>query len=135
LKLKIPKPEMPKMPHFSLQTSSKTIAGKEISYPSGIGVEWRAKGAIFTRPTIFGMNNGKLQGAGEAGIEAALPLNEKNLSAIGKGIADTMPQTNGDIVVHVYVDSEELNTRLAPGMSKHINQNNKIGARGQGVIL
>ncbi|PFB05008.1 phage tail tape measure protein [Bacillus anthracis] len=135
LKLKIPKPEMPKMPHFSLQTSSKTIAGKEISYPSGIGVEWRAKGAIFTRPTIFGMNNGKLQGAGEAGIEAALPLNEKNLSAIGKGIADTMPQTNGDVVVHVYLDADEVNTKLAPGMSKQLNQNNRISARGQGVII
>lgn len=135
LKLKIPKPEMPKLPHFSLQTSSKTIAGKEISYPSGIGVEWRAKGGIFTRPTIFGMNAGNLQGAGEAGPEGVLPLNEKTLGAIGKGIADTMPQTNGDIVVHVYVDSEELNTRLAPGMSKQLNQNNRISARGQGVIL
>lgn len=67
LKLKIPKPEMPKMPHFSLQTSTKNVLGKEIEYPSGIGVEWRAKGGIFTRPTIFGMNGGNLQGAGEAG--------------------------------------------------------------------
>ncbi|TDT83160.1 phage-related minor tail protein [Bacillus sp. AG1163] len=135
LKLKIPKPEMPKLPHFSLQTSSKTIAGKEISYPSGIGVEWRAKGGIFTRPTIFGMNAGNLQGAGEAGPEGVLPLNEKTLGAIGKGIADTMPQSNGDVVVHVYVDSEELNARLAPGMSKQLNQNNRISARGQGVII
>ncbi|MEF7657901.1 phage tail tape measure protein [Bacillus thuringiensis] len=135
LKLKIPKPEMPKLPHFSLQTSSKTIAGKEISYPSGINVDWRAKGGIFTRPTIFGMNAGNLQGAGEAGPEGVLPLNEKTLGAIGKGIADTMPQTNGDIVVHVYVDSEELNARLAPGMSKQLNQNNRISARGQGVVL
>ncbi|MEK4779826.1 phage tail tape measure protein [Bacillus sp. FSL L8-0199] len=135
LKLKIPKPEMPKLPHFSLQTSSKTIAGKEISYPSGINVDWRAKGGIFTRPTIFGMNGGNLQGAGEAGPEGVLPLNEKTLGAIGKGIADTMPQTNGDIVVHVYVDSEELNTKLAPGMSKQLNQNNRISARGQGVII
>ncbi|MEI2319022.1 phage tail tape measure protein [Bacillus paramobilis] len=135
LKLKIPKPEMPKLPHFSLQTSSKTIAGKEISYPSGINVDWRAKGGIFTRPTIFGMNAGNLQGAGEAGPEGVLPLNEKTLGAIGKGIADTMPQTNGDIVVHVYVDSEELNTRLAPGMSKQLNQNNRISARVQGVII
>ncbi|MCR6794681.1 phage tail tape measure protein [Bacillus paranthracis] len=135
LKLKIPKPEMPKLPHFSLQTSSKTIAGKEISYPSGINVDWRAKGGIFTRPTIFGMNAGNLQGAGEAGPEGVLPLNEKTLGAIGKGIADTIPQTNGDIVVHVYVDSEELNTRLAPGMSKQLNQNNRISARGQGVII
>ncbi|HDR3483921.1 TPA: phage tail tape measure protein [Bacillus pacificus] len=134
LKLKIPKPEMPKLPHFSLQTSSKTIAGKEISYPSGIGVEWRAKGGIFTRPTIFGMNGGNLQGAGEAGPEGVLPLNEKTLGAIGKGIADTMTQTNGDVVVHVYLDVDEVNARLAPGMSKQLNQNNRISARGQGVI-
>ncbi|KAA0777619.1 phage tail tape measure protein [Bacillus sp. BB51/4] len=135
LKLKIPKPEMPKLPHFSLQTSSKTIAGKEISYPSGIGVEWRAKGGIFTRPTIFGMNGGQYQGAGEAGPEGVLPLNEKTLGAIGKGIADTMSQSNGDVVVHVYLDVDEVNTRLAPGMSKQLNQNNRISARGQGVIL
>ncbi|MFA2831271.1 phage tail tape measure protein [Bacillus paranthracis] len=135
LKLKIPKPEMPKLPHFSLQTSSKTIAGKEISYPSGINVDWRAKGGIFTRPTIFGMNAGNLQGAGEAGPEGVLPLNEKTLGAIGKGIADTMPQSNGDVVVHVYLDVDEVNARLAPGMSKQLNQNNRISARGQGVIL
>ncbi|HDR7704628.1 TPA: phage tail tape measure protein [Bacillus thuringiensis] len=135
LKLKIPKPEMPKMPHFSLQTSTKNVLGKEIEYPSGIGVEWRAKGGIFTRPTIFGMNGGNLQGAGEAGPEGVLPLNEKTLGAIGKGIADTMPQSNGDVVVHVYLDVDEVNTRLAPGMSKQLNQNNRISARGQGVIL
>ncbi|MDA2578254.1 phage tail tape measure protein [Bacillus cereus] len=135
LKLKIPKPEMPKMPHFSLQTSTKNVLGKEIEYPSGIGVEWRAKGGIFTRPTIFGMNGGNLQGAGEAGPEGVLPLNEKTLGAIGKGIADTMPQTNGDVVVHVYLDADEVNARLAPGMSKQLNQNNRISARGQGVII
>nr|WP_255288468.1 phage tail tape measure protein [Bacillus wiedmannii] len=135
LKLKIPKPEMPKMPHFNLETSTKNIAGKDITYPSGIGVEWRAKGGIFTRPTIFGMNGGNFQGAGEAGPEGVLPLNEKTLGAIGKGIADTMPQSNGDVVVHVYLDVDEVNTRLAPGMSKQLNQNNRISARGQGVII
>ncbi|MFS0594233.1 hypothetical protein AB1L05_21900 [Cytobacillus horneckiae] len=90
LKLKIPKPEMPKMPKFSLKTSTKSVFGKDITYPSGIDVKWNAKGAIFTRPTIFGMNNGVLQGAGEAGPEAALPLNEETLGEIGKGIAATM---------------------------------------------
>jgi TP901 family phage tail tape measure protein len=104
LKLKIPKPEMPKMPHFSLQTSSKTIAGKEISYPSGINVDWRAKGGIFTRPTIFGMNGDNLQGAGEAGPEGVLPLNEKTLGAIGKGIASTMPQQSNDRPIILQVD-------------------------------
>ncbi|ETF00018.1 hypothetical protein C623_0201185, partial [Bacillus thuringiensis serovar aizawai str. Hu4-2] len=90
LKLKIPKPEMPKMPHFSLQTSTKNILGKDITFPSGIDVQWRAKGGIFTRPTIFGMSNGQLQGAGEAGREAVLPLNKKTLGEIGEGIAATM---------------------------------------------
>ncbi|MBJ8128907.1 phage tail tape measure protein [Bacillus cereus group sp. N3] len=90
LKLKIPKPEMPPMPHFSLETSTKNVLGKDIVYPSGIGVKWNAKGGIFTRPTIFGMNGGQFQGAGEAGPEGVLPLNKKTLGAIGEGIAATM---------------------------------------------
>lgn len=90
LKLKIPSPEMPKLPHFSLKTSSTTILGKDISYPSGINVDWYAKGGIFTKPTISGMNGGNLQGAGEAGREAVLPLNKKTLGDIGAGIAATM---------------------------------------------
>ncbi|SFH68576.1 phage tail tape measure protein, TP901 family, core region [Pisciglobus halotolerans] len=90
LKLKIPKPSMPKMPHFSLKTSSKTVLGKTITYPTGIGVTWNAKGGIFNRPTIIGEYGGKLQGVGEAGKEAVLPLNEKNLGGIGKGIANAM---------------------------------------------
>lgn len=75
-----------KLPKFGLKTSSKTILGKEITYPSGIDVKWNAKGGIFTQPTIFGQSGGKLQGAGEAGPEALIPLNEETLAAIGKGI-------------------------------------------------
>ncbi|KAB2441373.1 phage tail tape measure protein [Bacillus luti] len=92
LKLKIPKPEMPPLPHFSLQTSTKNVLGKDITFPSGINIDWRAKGGIFTKPTIFGMMGGNLQGAGEAGPEAVLPLNKKTLGAIGAGIAAAMPQ-------------------------------------------
>ncbi|MEK4414906.1 phage tail tape measure protein [Bacillus sp. FSL K6-0268] len=97
LKLKIPKPEMP---HFSLQASTKNILGKDITFPSGIDVQWRAKGGIFTRPTIFGMSNGQLQGAGEAGREAVLPLNKKTLGEIGEGIAATM--STEPTVIHIY---------------------------------
>ncbi|AHA74919.1 Phage tail length tape-measure protein [Bacillus thuringiensis YBT-1518] len=100
LKLKIPKPEMPKMPHFSLQTSTKNILGKDITFPSGIDVQWRAKGGIFTRPTIFGMSNGQLQGAGEAGREAVLPLNKKTLGEIGEGIAATM--STEPTIINIY---------------------------------
>ncbi|EAC2922151.1 phage tail protein [Listeria monocytogenes] len=96
LKLKIPKPSMPDMPHFSLKTSSKKIFGKEISYPSGLDVEWYAKGGILTKPTMFGMNGSSAMVGGEAGSEAVLPLNAKNLGVIGKMIAETMPQNGGD---------------------------------------
>ncbi|PHB46116.1 phage tail tape measure protein [Bacillus toyonensis] len=92
LKLKIPKPEMPPMPHFSLETSTKNVLGKDVTYPSGINIDWRAKGGIFTKPTIFGMMGGNLQGAGEAGPEAVLPLNKKTLGSIGAGIAAAMPR-------------------------------------------
>ncbi|AOM11242.1 DUF2207 domain-containing protein [Bacillus thuringiensis] len=92
LRLKIPSPEMPKLPHFSLQTSTWTVMGKNITIPSGVNVDWRAKGGIFTKPTIFGMNGGNLQGAGEAGDEAVLPLNKKTLGGIGAGIVAAMPR-------------------------------------------
>ncbi|PHA32941.1 DUF2207 domain-containing protein, partial [Bacillus wiedmannii] len=60
-------------------------------------IDWRAKGGIFTKPTIFGMNGGNLQGAGEAGREAVLPLNRKTLGQIGEGIAATMVGTTGSM--------------------------------------
>jgi hypothetical protein len=128
LKFKIPKP---KLPRFSI---SGEFSLKPPRVPS-IGIDWRAKGAIFTQPTIFGQYGGRLQGAGDAGPEAALPLNEQTLGDIGRGIASTMGGAGGQVEVHVYLDTDEINTKLAPGMSKKINKNNKINARGQGVIM
>lgn len=49
------------------------IAGKG-KMPS-FDVKWNAEGAIFTRPTIFNTRNG-LQGVGEAGAEAVLPVSK-----------------------------------------------------------
>ena len=72
LKLKIPKPELPKLPHFSITTSTKTIMGKDITYPTGFDVEWYAKAMrtpyMFTQPTVMQTPYGMI-GAGEAGNE------------------------------------------------------------------
>jgi uncharacterized protein YukE len=122
-----------KLPHFSIK-GKFDLMPPGISVPT-VGVDWRAKGAIFTQPTIFGQYGGRLQGAGDAGPEAALPLNEQTLGDIGKGIAATMGGAGGQVEVHVYLDTDEINTKLAPGMSKKINKNNKINARGQAVIM
>lgn len=74
LKLKIPKPTLPKLPHFTLTTGTKTIMGKEIKYPTGFDVQWYAKGGILKAPTIFGALGGNLLGGGEAGPEAVAPI-------------------------------------------------------------
>ena len=49
------------------------IAGKG-SLPK-FSIKWNAKGAVFTKPTVF-------QGVGEAGTEYALPLNERSLAPL-----------------------------------------------------
>lgn len=60
-----------KLPHFS-------IKGKFSLTPPSVpklSVKWNAEGAILNRPTIFGMDrNGNMQGGGEAGKEAVLPI-------------------------------------------------------------
>ncbi|MGE6501841.1 DUF2207 domain-containing protein [Bacillus wiedmannii] len=118
LKLKIPKPEMPPLPHFSLETNTKNVLGKDITYPSGINIDWRAKGGIFTKPTIFGMNGGNLQGAGEAGPEAVLPLNKKTLGDIGAGIAATMSREQFSMPGEINQLMSDMSRMMASSVSQ-----------------
>lgn len=66
----IPKPKVP-----AVSVSSSTMpcgGGGSISVPK-IAVNWNAAGGIFQKPAVFSTSSG-LQGAGEAGPEALLPL-------------------------------------------------------------
>lgn len=138
LKLKIPEPSMPKMPHFKLRTSSKEVFGKSITYPSGIDVEWYAKGGIMTNPTMFGMNGMSPMIGGEAGKEAILPLTPKVLEGIGEGIAAQMNTGQPQVVYiqpqPIYLDGEligeatydiinqlQYNKSNIAGLSKGVN--------------
>ena len=82
---KIDIPHIP-LPRFKVDGDFDPIHGK---MPS-IGVEWHAKGGIMTDPTMFGMNGNNAMVGGEAGPEAILPLNDKTLGGIGKGISDQL---------------------------------------------
>lgn len=77
-----------KVPEFSLRNWSINPLDWIKNMPS-IGVNWNAQGALFTKPTIFNTPMG-LQGFGEDGAEAAIPLNDKVLGKIGQMIASTM---------------------------------------------
>lgn len=89
LKLKIPTPSLPKLPKFSLDMGTKTILGKEISYPKGFDVKWNARGAYFDEPVIFNSKYG-LQGFGEAGGEIAMPAEGRHMHPFADAVANRM---------------------------------------------
>lgn len=107
MNLKFPKIKMPKLPRFSLK-------GKFSLAPPSVpklDIKWNAKGGIFNQPTIFNTANAGLQGVGEAGPEAILPLNSKVLGDIGKGIAATMTGKNQQVIIQpapIYLDGQHI---------------------------
>ncbi|MGJ0706663.1 phage tail protein [Enterococcus avium] len=108
LRLDIPKP---RIPHISVNGGSAPFGiGGKGSLPS-FNVDWYAKGGIMTQPTFFGMNGNSLMGGGEAGKEAVLPLDKKNLAGIGAGVADAAglnnSKTEGDIIVYQTINSPD----------------------------
>ena len=105
-------PHIP-LPHFRVSGSPNPLDWLKGGLPS-IGIDWYAKGGILTKPTAFGMNGNKLMVGGEAGNEAVLPLNERNLSAIGRGIAETMEGMGITINFHV----DEIHVREESDIDK-----------------
>lgn len=105
LKLKIPKPELPSLPHFHLETSTKTIMGKEITYPTGFGVSWNAKAMqtpyLFTKPTVMATPYGMI-GAGEAGNEVMY-----GQQALMKDITAAAAANNDTLVGGMYAAVKE----------------------------
>ncbi|WP_050607267.1 phage tail tape measure protein [Clostridium niameyense] len=72
LKLKLPKIQMPKMPHFKI-TGEFSLEKKSVPH---IGVDWYSEGGIFTQPTVFGgIGVGDLNHGFGNNAEAVLPLN------------------------------------------------------------
>ena len=70
MSITIPKPRVP-----SIEVASSSVPygnGGNVSVPK-FSVKWNALGGIFNRPTIFSTQAG-MQGVGEAGAEAVLPL-------------------------------------------------------------
>ncbi len=110
-----------KLPHFSI---SGSFSLDPPSVPH-LSVDWYKNGGILDGATIFGMQNGRLLGGGEAGKEAVAPL-ETLKSYIADAVADGMRGQDGQIVnllkviadkdMRVYLDSGELVGGIAPKM-------------------
>lgn len=73
------------VPHVIVSSWTEHRAGTSRYSTPNFGINWYAKGGLFTRPTIAGF--------GEAGDEAALPLeNQKVMRKISKSILANAPQ-------------------------------------------
>ena len=134
-------PHIP-LPHFSISGSANPLDWLSGGLPS-IGIEWYAKGGIMTKPTIFGQNGNNVMIGGEAGNEAILPLNDKTLSGIGRGIASHLDGFGGvnvniyphELIVRNDNDVMELATRLAEEIIRKMKMKERHAERARGVIL
>lgn len=102
-KFRVSWPHIP-LPHFSIRPSGWDIGDLLKGSIPRLSVSWYAKGGIFNKPTV-------LSGLGDAGPEAALPLDSfwDRLDNWGASIIDGMAlvasglQTDGDITVQTYL--------------------------------
>lgn len=78
-----------KLPHFSVKPKGWEIGDLLKGKIPTLGITWNADGAIFTKPAILNSNNSGLQGVGEAGAEAILPIN-----LLEEWITNTIMQSN-----------------------------------------
>jgi len=95
-----------KLPHFSLGWGEKDL-GKlgTVKYPTGISVQWYAKGGILNNPTLFGL------AGGENGPEGIVPLDPfwAKLDAMADDIVNGVQMvtrangSGGDITIPVYL--------------------------------
>lgn len=82
-----------------------------------LGVDWYAEGGILTKPTMFGMRNGRPQIGGEAGPEAVLPIEK-----LGGILADTLRDIGygGQQPIIINIDGREVFNAMSPYMASAV---------------
>ena len=133
----IPKPKLPKI---SVGSTTKSILGMSVPVPT-FSVSWNAKGGIFNKPTIFNTPNG-LQGVGERGAEAILPLNgfynhlddklDSNAINYDK-LARAIVKANNEAGSSIYLDGNALIGGTIERTEKYMG--NRMNLAERGLIL
>lgn len=102
-----------KLPHFRLSGEFSLMPP---SVPH-LGVDWYAEGGILTKPTMFGMRNGRPQVGGEAGPEAVLPIEK-----LGGILADTLRDIGygGQQPIIINIDGREVFNAMSPYMASAV---------------
>lgn len=87
------------------------------------GVKWNAMGGVFDKPTLFNYA-GSLQGIGEAGAEAVVPL-ENNLGWLDK-LAGMLSDRMGNTPVVLQVDKKTLAKTTIGAINELTRQQGKL---------
>lgn len=88
----------PKLPVISVSTNSVSYGDNgSVNVPS-FSVSWNALGGIFGKPTILSTADNGLQGVGEAGAEAVLPL-DTLWSKMKSILSDAIKQSSGGGII------------------------------------
>lgn len=115
------------LPHFRVDGGRFPYGIGGRGYMPSFGVDWYAKamqnGMILRNPTIFGMSNGSMLGAGEAGSETIVGTNSlMNMirSAVGSGapVINMTVNANG-------MDADELSAIVVDKITRQITRTNQ----------
>lgn len=122
LKLEIPPIKLPKLP-------SPKVTGKfSLTPPRAPKISWNAEGGIFRKPTIFATPNAGLQGFGEAGAEAIIPLKKLN-GIVEDSVKKVMSTQNTGapviIEVPVVLEGREIARVTTPYISTNLAMKTK----------
>lgn len=96
-------------------------------------MQWHAAGAYFTKPTIAGVAGGALQGFGEAGPEAALPLTDSVFEKIGEGILKNLKLPELDPIKRLPVFTQKSVTTIDNSKAPVININGPVNLESKGI--
>jgi hypothetical protein len=99
---KLPRFELPEMPHFDLKYETKSFMGKDISYPTGFDVDWYDKGGIFTGPQIIGVGEKRPEFVG------ALDDLREIVRGEMKAVVQVDPIRKGDITQNLHFHSNNI---------------------------
>lgn len=128
-----------RLPHFKIDGEFS------LSPPSipKFSVDWRKDGIILTRPTLFGLNGDRVQGGGEDGHEAVLPIellrryireeNDANNSILVALIREAMTKVQFVAENNIYIGDKKLETILTEMVLKKISEKMSGSMRVQGV--
>jgi phage-related protein len=109
-----------KLPHFSISPGGWELGDLLEGVVPSLGIDWYAKGAIFDKASLVGMNGSNAIGVGEAGPEAVLPI-----EVLKTYVAEAVASQNKaliEVLLLILAELKSLNKDMAGKFSKVLDE-------------